>query len=465
MGITVIRKSDRRARKRDSRVALVLAGGAITGGAFKLGGLKALDDFLVERKTTDFDVHVGLSAGAFLAVPLAAGVTPAEMMQSLDGGSERFTGLRPADVYNPNLEELIQKPLRYLLDLGTFPARLAIDLVVAGSNPMNLARRVGATTLVESFARTAKDVLANRRFPVWLDYLPSAPFDNVTLERYLRDNMRRAGLPNDFPTLHERTGRDLRIVAMNLDSAERVVFGHDDNSSITISKAVQASTALPGFYRPVELDGGYYVDGGVQGTANVDVAIDRGAELIVCYNPFRPIRNDQGSSESLARRGFLPILNQVFRTMLHSRLQLGLQRYAEDSRFRGDIIVIEPAESDVEFFGIHPFAFWKRQWAASHGYASVTRSLSAHFEELRPIFQSYGIEVRRPVIPIDSAVLTEETRTTPHRSRDLAPRPVARTISSSVRGASAVYRSVGRTGCERKTLSARTRAGGWWKRS
>ena len=47
----------------------------ITGGAFKLGGLKALDDFLVNRKTTDFDTYVGLSAGAVLAAPLAGGVT------------------------------------------------------------------------------------------------------------------------------------------------------------------------------------------------------------------------------------------------------------------------------------------------------------------------------------------------------------------------------------------------------
>ncbi len=63
MGLTIVQKSDLTARKRNPRVALVLAGGAVTGGAYKLGGLKALDDFLVNRKTTDFDIYVGLSAG------------------------------------------------------------------------------------------------------------------------------------------------------------------------------------------------------------------------------------------------------------------------------------------------------------------------------------------------------------------------------------------------------------------
>ena len=64
MGLTIVHKSDLTTRKKNPRVALVLAGGAVTGGAYKLGGLKALDDFLVNRKTTDFDIYVGLSAGA-----------------------------------------------------------------------------------------------------------------------------------------------------------------------------------------------------------------------------------------------------------------------------------------------------------------------------------------------------------------------------------------------------------------
>ena len=63
MGLTIVHKSDLASRKRNPRIALVLAGGAVTGGAYKLGGLKALDDFLVNRKTTDFDIYVGLSAG------------------------------------------------------------------------------------------------------------------------------------------------------------------------------------------------------------------------------------------------------------------------------------------------------------------------------------------------------------------------------------------------------------------
>ena len=75
MGLTLIRKR-RGPPPRDARVALVLAGGAVSGGAFKVGGLRALDDFLVGRRVNDLDLYVGLSAGSVLAVPLAAGITP-----------------------------------------------------------------------------------------------------------------------------------------------------------------------------------------------------------------------------------------------------------------------------------------------------------------------------------------------------------------------------------------------------
>src|SRR5919108_2209436 len=120
MGLTIVHKSDLSTKKPTAKVALVLAGGAVTGGAFKAGGLKALDDFLVNRKTTDFDIYVGLSAGAFLAAPLAGGVTPPEMLRALDGNSEDFTYLSPLDFYSLNLREFAAKPVEFLVDLVTY---------------------------------------------------------------------------------------------------------------------------------------------------------------------------------------------------------------------------------------------------------------------------------------------------------------------------------------------------------
>jgi predicted acylesterase/phospholipase RssA len=442
MGITIVQKSDLTVRKRNPRIALVLAGGAISGGGFKLGGLKAFDDFLVNRKTTDFDIYVGLSAGAFLAAPLASGVTPPEMLRSLEGSSEEFTQFGAFDFYQPNYPEFIERPIRYLLDLAAFIPGSILDLVAKSpalaesiAEPIReFVRSPSLGNAAEVLRPLGQALLSGRPFPFPLDYIPSGLFDNVTIEHYLRDNLERRHMPNSFKALFQARKKELYIVAMNLDSAERVVFGHDEDSSLSISESVQASTALPGFYRPARIRGIDYVDGGVRRTANIDVAIDHGADLVICYNPFRPFSNrvvrkydpqkDDYVAEGvqLADRGMLTILNQVLRTLLHSRLQLGLRQYQDDPNFKGDIILIEPTEKDLDFFQMTPLAFWERRRAAQHGYESVTQSIEIHYDMIRRIMESYGILMTRKTV--SEGMQRMRTGETPEEASDFLTRDV-----------------------------------------
>jgi predicted acylesterase/phospholipase RssA len=415
MGITLVQKSDPRARKKNPKIALVLAGGAITGGAFKLGGLKALDDYLVNRKTTEFDSYIGLSAGAVLAAPLAAAVSPAEMIKSLEGKSDEIDVFRVTDFYSPNVAEFIQRPLQYALALATFlPGSLVDVLRNTPKLPGDLraalrdyTKRPTPANLPKLLMPIAEALWKRRDFPSLLDHLPSGLFDNSSIERYIRRNLEGAGLSNDFRILYRRTKRELYISAMNLDTAERVVFGHDEDASVTISEAVQASTALPGFYKPARLKGIDYVDGGVRRTANLDVAVEHGADLIICYNPFRPFSNrvqrrfDRETGKytydghPLAESGVLSVLNQVFRTLLHSRLQYGLREYQDDPNFRGDIIVIEPKESDVHFFQLNALSYWERLRAAQLGYVSVTESIDRQYDLMKSVLERYGLTMTR----------------------------------------------------------------------
>lgn len=414
MGITIIQKSDLSIRKRDAKVALVLSGGALTGGAFKLGGLKALDDFLINRKVTDFDLYVGLSAGAMLGAPLAAGVNPTEMLRALDGTSVQFSRFMPGDFYSLNTDELMNKPVDYILDVMTYVPGIMLDLVAEMPELIDSVKPALAGLQKSPSLGAMQDVmgplvnaLLSRRFPMPHYYLPSGLFDNVTIEHYLRKNLEVNGFPNDFRSLHRHTGKELYITAMNLDTAERVVFGHDEETSLTVSEAVQASTALPGFYKPARINGVDYVDGGVRRTASIDVAIEHNADLIICYNPFRPFSNrvthryipEKGKfvteGQRLADQGVMTVVNQCFRTLLHSRLQYGLRQYQEDSNFTGDIIVIEPTEHDTRFFTMNPLAFWEGPRAGRHGYVSVTQSIETHYEIFKQILQSYGILMTR----------------------------------------------------------------------
>ena len=58
------------------RLGIVCAGGGVTGAIYEIGTLAALEDRLENASINDFDVFVGVSAGAYIAALLANGVTP-----------------------------------------------------------------------------------------------------------------------------------------------------------------------------------------------------------------------------------------------------------------------------------------------------------------------------------------------------------------------------------------------------
>src|SRR5204863_2090646 len=124
-GITVIQKLDPSLpRLRRGKVGMVLAGGAVSGGAFKAGGLRALDESFIRRRVPgqgvkpfglgDFDVFVGLSAGSILAAVLAAGISPDELYRILRGTSETFEPFRPWHFMRPNAFEQLARVGHFL---------------------------------------------------------------------------------------------------------------------------------------------------------------------------------------------------------------------------------------------------------------------------------------------------------------------------------------------------------------
>jgi predicted acylesterase/phospholipase RssA len=413
VGLTLIRKSLGTPPKRNPKIALVLAGGAVSGGAFKVGGLKALNDYMVGRGMTDLDTYVGLSAGSILAVPLAGGIDPDEMVKVLEGTSEKFDQLRPIDFYNPNWREFRGRPAKLCYDALSYLPGVTAEFLRGlpslpdsmGGSARRFLREPTYTNLESVVMRVIEHTAPSREVPSFTNHIPSGLFDNSSLESWMRRSLEKIGLPNDFRAFGRRRGVRLYLGACDLDTSERVIFGADENCEVTIAQAMQASTALPLFYKPARLNGIDYVDGGVRNTANIDVAIEKGADLIICYNPFRPFLNridDEPSEQKyfangryLSDRGMKVVLNQVFRTLLHSRLKLGLQRYLADDRFKGDIVLLEPREHDANFFALNPLAFWKRSEAVRHGFESVRETIESNYDQLSEVFEHYGLEMSR----------------------------------------------------------------------
>jgi predicted acylesterase/phospholipase RssA len=226
------------------------------------------------------------------------------------------------------------------------------------------------------------------------ELLPPGLLDSSGIQEYLQRVFEARVAGDRFSDLR----RPLNVVAVDLDSGEAVAFGRRGRRDVPVSRAVQASTALPGLYRPVRIKGRDYVDGGVRKTAHINLAIQSGAELVICINPIVPYLNDtQGGAlrGHLSNRGVTWVLDQVMRIMLHGRMAYGLERYKREHP-EVDILLIQPTRDDMRMFGYHIMRTSARRVMAEHGYRSALAFFRRTAARQRALLARHGIALADP---------------------------------------------------------------------
>jgi NTE family protein len=206
--------------------ALVLGGGGVAGIAWMTGLLAGLAD--AGQDVTGADLVIGTSAGANVAAQLGSGL-------SLD---ELF-----ARQVDPALQS---RELMAEIDWDKFAADLQPYLAGA-STPAEQLRNFGR------FALDADTVPEQERLAVIESRLPSREWP-VT------------------PT---------KLTAVDCVSGELTVF--EAASGVGLVDAVAASSAVPGIWPPVTIEGRRYMDGGVRSSDNADLA--EGAVRILVISP------------------------------------------------------------------------------------------------------------------------------------------------------------------------------------
>jgi len=352
-----------RGRARRPKVALVCAGGGVTGAVYEIGGLRALED-LLDRSVLDLDLYVGVSGGAFVSSLLASGVSPAEMYDAVVHPRRGPFGDPTAAIFRLGLGEFWRRSLR--------APRVLAEAVV---------------TAVRGDGRNLADA-------VWslFELLPAGLLDNSGVAEYLRSVFASRGETDRFEDLR----RALYVIAVDLDSGEAVAFGDTGHRDVPVSTAVQASTALPGLYRPVRVGGRDYVDGGVKKTAHINLAIQNGADLVLCINPLVPIHNQPGPLNGhLSDKGVTYVLDQVLRIALHGRMQYGLERYRHEHP-DVDILLMEPTRDDLRMFRYNIMRYSARRIVAAHGYRSVVAAFRERRSEYKKLLGRHGIRMKDP---------------------------------------------------------------------
>ena len=339
---------------------------------YEIGALRALEEALDGIDFTDLDIYVGVSAGSFIAACLANGLTTTQLVRAIvkhEPGQHPFV---PKIFFTPAYGELAKRALMV-------PGLLARALWGAALRP-------GDITLRESLVGLA-------------GALPVGVFDNEPIRRFLARIFSVRGRSDDF----RRLGRRLIVVGADLGSGRAIRFGEDEWSHVPISRAVQASTAVPGVYPPVRIDGRYCVDGVLLKTLHASIALEHGARLLLCVNPVVPVDTGPGVAAGTMGRGVvieggLPTtLNQTFRTLVHSRLEVGFARYA--AKYPGaDALLFEPDRDEYGMFFTSIFSFSARRAVCELGYHATRRDLWRRRRELAPVLKRHGVRLRTDVL-------------------------------------------------------------------
>ena len=353
-------------------IGLALAGGGPLGIIYEIGTILALEEALEGVEFNNVDIYVGVSAGAVVTAGLANGFSPAKMCQVFIRTDSEAFPLDPAHFLKPAISQ-------YVKGMRAAPALLAEALWGFVNDPYDRSLHSVVSTLGRAF--------------------PSGLLDNEYIEQFGRKLFTSRGRSNDFRKLK----RKLFIVATKLDTGEAVNFGSPGYDHIPISKAVQASTALPGAYPPVEIEGCHYVDGALWKTLHASTALAAGADLLFCINPLVPFNinlakwEDKKNFDSLREGGLVAVLSQAFRLLIYSRMQVGMSKYNTQYADR-DVILFEPDRSDTKMFFTNVFSFASRRRVCEHAYQTTRHDLLARQDKLEPLLARYGITMRRDIL-------------------------------------------------------------------
>lgn len=355
------------------RFGLALAGGGPLGMIYEIGALRALDEALEGIDFNNLDVYVGVSAGAAIAANLANQLTTAQMCRVFIRGEAVDHPFNPDVFLKPAFRE-------YYTRLLSVPKLFVESVWRFAKNPLDITLMESLTGLSQAF--------------------PTGIFNNEAIFNYLNQLYSVPGRTNDFRKLRQK----LYIVAVDLDTGESVRFGSKGYDHLPIAKAVQASTALPGLYPPVKIDGRYYVDGALIKTMHASVALSEGADLVFCINPLVPFDANLAAHmgtlkkhESLVEKGLAVVLSQAFRTIIHSRLEVGMSSY--DTQYENaDVVLFEPNREDPKVFFTNVFSFSNRLWVCEHAYQTTRHDLLARHNELGALLNRHGVSLRMDIL-------------------------------------------------------------------
>lgn len=299
----------------------MLGAGGVAGGAWHAGALAALEDIGWDPRSAD--LIVGTSAGSGTAAVLRLGIPASDLLAGADGRAMSEVGAAHAAKAGPPVE---------------IPAPVLGGRVPVPASPLLALRSLGRPWDLRP-VKTMAGLL---------------PAGRVSTE-FIGERIRRTH-DSRWPD------RPTWICAVRLSDGRRVVFGREVDDA-HLATAVEASSAIPGYFTPVEHAGVRYVDGGVHSPTNADLVAGLGFDVVVVSSPMSATR-------SALRR---PTWSGA--RALHAAT---LAREIRRIRAQGTpVLVLQPGPEVVDAAGPNSMDVTRRRAVARRAHESVRRHLAS----------------------------------------------------------------------------------------
>ena len=295
------------------KIALVLSGGGARGGAH-VGVLRVL-----KQKKIPIDLIVGTSIGAFVGGLYAAGKTPDEIAQML---------------ISTNWEEYIRSEF----------------------NREDMPIRV-----------KKYDYLYKGRMRVGLNYNNEISLPTGMLNRQpLLFKMLSQTQCVEHITNFDELPIPFRSIATDMQNGNEVIL-----SSGSLSKSIYASSAIPGGFQPITLDGVTLIDGGVSNNIPINVAKDMGADIVIAVDA------SEHFSDELRVNSYFEVLGQLVDILMRKNADLSISNMSFED------ILITPRLDGFTATDTEKYAqiIQKGDDAAQEIYESRLRNLSLSDED------------------------------------------------------------------------------------
>ncbi len=301
-------------------IGLVLGAGGIVGHAYHSAVLAAISR-VTKWEPDDADVIIGTSAGSGIGAVIRGGGEPSELIaRVLEAPS------------NPEVMERLER-------MTTPEPRSSI----ASFLPLPASFRLALKSLIPPWDIHLAGFLAG--------VLPEGRVHTSVMGEHPRD-------------LHgpRWPDKDLWICATRMSDGELVVFGTEGAPETDVGTAVEASCAIPTYFRQVEIAGERYVDGGVTSPTNADLLVGRELDLVVAIAPM--------SGTTGAARAFPPMARGYFSRRLRSELD-------PIAAAGTPVLIFEPTLDEARVMGFNPMDPGKRVQVMLQSGASSLRRLAS----------------------------------------------------------------------------------------